>query len=268
MLPPFTPDEALAAADAVAFAPDATLSEIAASYEKALLGGSDWNFNEDSDDEATEAAEKAEAEELVYISAYMSLMKVIRGAAALCIAKANRRRAENLARFAARVPCPAILLMHLPGRAAAADPRAASVELAAASPKLWAQAWRAWGQVKDMLSDAAAGGDGDDTGAPGGFFVDTAGVDVDGAMDLAARLSSAAAGEGLGEGGELSKEEEEDLIEMLRRNKALLGVDEDEDVLDNLSDEEEHLPTAASKVAVAADAAAAPNTRGKTPKKR
>jgi hypothetical protein len=51
LLPPFTPDAALAAADAIAFAPDATLSEIAASYEKALTGGGDWNFNDDDDSE-------------------------------------------------------------------------------------------------------------------------------------------------------------------------------------------------------------------------
>jgi len=35
LLPPFTPDATLAAADAAAFAPDATLSQIAAAYDKA-----------------------------------------------------------------------------------------------------------------------------------------------------------------------------------------------------------------------------------------
>jgi hypothetical protein len=196
-------------------------------------------------------AASAEAEELEYISAYMSLLKVLRGAAQLCIAGGNRRRAENLARFAARAPCPSLLLMHLPGRAAAADPRAASVELAAASPKLWRGVQSAWLQVKDMLSDAAPGGTGDDDGAGGplgAFFMDTAG-DVDRAADLAAQLSLGTAGAGLGDGGELSKEEEEDLIDMLRRNKSWLGGmdddDDDGDVLDNLSDEEENLPVEA-----------------------
>ena len=284
LLPPFTPDAALAAADAVAFAPDATLTEIAASYEKALTGGnSEWNFNDDdSDDEGggPDPAGSAEAEEMEYIAAYMSLLKVLRGAAALCVAGGNRRRAENVARFAARAPCPSLLLMHLPTRAAAADPKAASVELAAASSKLWSGALRAWAQVKDMLSDAAPGGGGGDDddaagGVLGGFFVDTTG-DVDHAEDLAGQLSLHAAGSGLGEGEELSKEEEEDLIDMLRRNKSFLGGmgdsddDDDDDVLDNLSDEEENLPAEASAAAAAAAAAAVPASKrkGRTPKKR
>jgi len=282
LLPPFFPDAALAAADTAAFAPDATLTEIAASYEKALTGGSDWNFNdgESDGDQSPDPAATAEAEEMEYIAAYMALLKVLRGAAALCVAGGNRRRAENLARFAARAPCPALLLMHLPGRAAAADPRAASVELAAASAQLWAGALRAWAQVREMLSDVAPGrGDADDdAGGPlGSFFMDTTGdVDVDRAADLAKHLSLGTAGAGLGEDGELSKEEEEDLIDMLRRNKSWLGGagDDDDhgDVLDNLSDEEGNLPeeasAAAAAVAAATAAAKTPKGKGKTPKKR
>lgn len=284
LLPPFTPDAALAAADAVAFSPDATLTEIAASYEKALTGGSDWNFNDDSDDDGVTPGpgSTAEAEEMEHVAAYMSLLRVLRGAAALCVAGGNRRRAEDLARFAARAPCPSLLLMHLPAAAAAADPRAASVELAAASSTLWAGALRAWGHVKDMLSDAApgdGGDDGDGRGGLGGFFVDTAGDAVDRAADLAEQLSLGTAGAGLGEGGDLSKEEEEDLIAMLRRNRSWLGglddddeVEDENDILDNLSDEGANLPAEASAAAAAAAAvSAAPpksTARGRAPKKR
>jgi hypothetical protein len=97
----------------------------------ALSGGGEWNFMEDDDDDDDggndKAAASAEAEEMEYIGAYIALLKVIRGAAALSVASGNRRYAEDLARFAARAPCPPLLLMHLPPRAAAADPRAASV---------------------------------------------------------------------------------------------------------------------------------------------
>jgi hypothetical protein len=50
LLPPFTFDPALAAADVEAGKPEASLTDVCMAYEKALRGD-DWDFMEDSDDE-------------------------------------------------------------------------------------------------------------------------------------------------------------------------------------------------------------------------
>ena len=245
ILPPDVPDAALAAADADAFAPDATLTQIAASYERALVGAVDaFGLSDDDDDEDADAAAAAAADgaELRYVGGYVDFLKVLRGASALRVAGGDRRGAEDLARFAARAACPSLLLIHLGSAAMSADPRAASVELAAAPPESWAAAIRAWGEAREMLSAAApGGGEGDEDG--GGFFLDVAPGgegEVRRAVDLADVLAKEAEGQNLAGDG-LTAEEEEELVEMLRKNRSYLGGDgdSDDDVLDHLSDEEE-----------------------------
>ena len=244
ILPPYVPDAALAAADADAFAPDATLTQIAASYERALVGAVDaFGLADDDDDEdADEAAAAADGAELRYVGGYVDFLKVLRGASALRVAGGDRRGAEDLARFAARAACPSLLLIHLGSAAMSADPRAASVELAAAPPDTGAAAIRAWGEAREMLSAAApGGGEGDEDG--GGFFLDVAPGgegEVRRAVDLADVLAKEAEGQNLAGDG-LTAEEEEELVEMLRKNRSYLGGggDSDDDVLDHLSDEEE-----------------------------
>jgi len=247
ILPPYVPDAALAAADADAFAPDATLTQIAASYERALVGAVDaFGLASDDDDEDADeaAASAADGAELRYVGGYVDFLKVLRGASALRVAGGDRRGAEDLARFAARAACPSLLLIHLGSAAMSADPRAASVELAAAPPESWAAAIRAWGEAREMLSAAAPGGpggEGDEDG--GGFFLDVAPGgegEVRRAVDLADVLAKEAEGQHLAGDG-LTAEEEEELVEMLRKNRSYLGGDgdSDDDVLDHLSDEEE-----------------------------
>ena len=60
------------------------------------------------------------------------------------------------------------------------------------------------------------------------------------AVDLADVLAKEAEGQNLAGDG-LTAEEEEELVEMLRKNRSYLGGDgdSDDDVLDHLSDEEE-----------------------------
>ena len=245
ILPPYVPDAALAAADADAFAPDATLTQIAASYERALVGAVDaFGLSDDDDGEDADAAAAAAADgaEPRYVGGYVDFLKVLRGASALRVAGGDRRGAEDLARFAARAACPSLLLIHLGSAAMSADPRAASVELAAAPPESWAAAIRAWGEAREMLSAAApGGGEGDEDG--GGFFLDVAPGgegEVRRAVDLADVLAKEAEGQNLAGDG-LTAEEEEELVEMLRKNRSYLGGDgdSDDDVLDHLSDEEE-----------------------------
>ena len=247
ILPPYVPDAALAAADAAAFAPDATLTQIAASYERALIGAVDafgLAGDDDDDDDADEAAAAAaDGAELRYVAAYVDFLKVLRGASALRVAGGDRRGAEDLARFAARAACPSLLLIHLGSAAMSADPRAASVELAAAPPDAWAAAIRAWGEAREMLSAAAPGGGEEDDEDGGGFFLDVAPggeAEVRRAVDLADMLAKETEGQDLA-GDALTAEEEEELVEMLRKNRSYLGGggDSDDDVLDHLSDEEE-----------------------------
>ena len=171
ILPPYVPDAALAAADADAFAPDATLTQIAASYERALVGAVDaFGLSDDDDDEDADeaAAAAADGAELRYVGGYVDFLKVLRGASALRVAGGDAACAEDLARHATRRGRRVLrlLLIHLGSAAMSADPRAASVELAAAPPESWAAAIRAWGEAREMLSAGAPGGgeEGDEDG--------------------------------------------------------------------------------------------------------
>ena len=54
LLPPFTFDPALAAADVEAGKSEASLTDVCMAYEKALRGD-DWDFMEDSDDDGADS---------------------------------------------------------------------------------------------------------------------------------------------------------------------------------------------------------------------
>ena len=114
----------------------------------------------------------------------------------------------------------------------------------------------AWAATREVLSDVIVGvrlgGDGDGDG-DGGFFFDVDGAAKPGAdpATLAAMLARTEPGSKRADGSKMSAEEEEELVEMLRKNRAFLGgEDADDGVLDNLSDEDEQLPVEARKAAV------------------
>ena len=114
----------------------------------------------------------------------------------------------------------------------------------------------AWAATREVLSDVIGGvrlgGDGDGDG-DGGFFFDVDGAAKPGAdpATLAAMLARTEPGSKRPGGAKMSAEEEEELVEMLRKNRAFLGgEDADDGVLDNLSDEDEQLPVEARREAV------------------
>jgi len=118
----------------------------------------------------------------------------------------------------------------------------------------------AWAATREVLSDViggvrlgGGGGGGGDGDGDGGFFFDTDGAPKPGAdpSTLAAMLARTEPGSKRADGSKMSAEEEEELVEMLRKNRAFLGgEDADDGVLDNLSDEDEQLPVEARKAAV------------------
>jgi len=207
------------------------------SYEKAMAGDP---FADHLPDEPARPSGSPERDEREYVVAYFDFLKVVRALAARCVAGGDRRRAENVARFAARAACPPSLLAHLPDRARAADARAASVELAACGGALWREAVRA---RNETLATLGEGDRAEDEGKEG-FFLDAApaggGGDDDAeeterATTLAETLADGVAGAGL-QGDALTEAEEEDLAAMLQSHRASLA--EREDPLENLSDEE------------------------------
>ena len=136
LLPPFIADPRLAAADYEALRPDASLRDVIMSYERALLPpNDDWNIMEDDENEDGYEDDDVDddAEELEHVDAYVALLKVIRAAALIARVGGDVRKAEDLARFAGRAPCPTTLSMQLPaGKVNVSDARASSVELCAA----------------------------------------------------------------------------------------------------------------------------------------
>ena len=87
------------------------------SYERALLPpNDDWNIMEDDENEDGYEDDDVDddAEELEHVDAYVALLKVIRAAALIARVGGDVRKAEDLARFAGRAPCPTTLSMQLP----------------------------------------------------------------------------------------------------------------------------------------------------------
>ena len=100
---------------ATAFRPDASLNDVVASYEKALAGDP---FAEDTAEDAANA-ETSDSNELeeerVYLQSYFDFLKIARACIRLCVARGDRRAAEDHARFAGRVAAaPSSLLAHMP----------------------------------------------------------------------------------------------------------------------------------------------------------
>jgi hypothetical protein len=225
-----------------AFAPNASLSEIVKSYELAMAGDpfDDGNDDGTGKDDDTSATGKEKEEELVsqaerlFISSYFDFLKIVRAAAALTAASGDRRGAENLARFAARVPCPPPLLVHLPTKITGVDPRAASGERAAGGANTGRVKIAAQKQTRAKLGDG-------DVESPGGFFLDAApggDLEMDRATDLAETLGDDQVEGGGLQGDALTTEEEEDLAAMLKSHAAGLEQDDDDDAK-NLADEQE-----------------------------
>ena len=115
----------------------------------------------------------------------------------------------------------------------------------------------AWAATREVLSDVIGGvrlgGDSDGDG-DGGFFFDVDGAAKPGAdpATLAAMLARTEPGSKRADGSKMSAEEEEELVEMLRKNPRVSGRRgrRRRGVLDNLSDEDEQLPVEARKAAV------------------
>ena len=210
----------------------------------ALVGAVDaFGLASDDDDEDADeaAASAADGAELRYVGGYVDFLKVLRGASALRVAGGDRRGAEDLARFAARAACPSLLLIHLGSAAMSADPRAAwSCGGAAGVVGGGDCAWGERARDAERRRARGPGGEGDEDG--GGFFLDVApgGRGRCDAPWIADVLAKEAEGQHLAGDG-LTAEEEEELVEMLRKNRSYLGGDgdSDDDVLDHLSDEEE-----------------------------
>lgn len=262
LLPPFTFDPALAAADVEAGKPEASLTDVCMAYEKALRGD-DWDFMEDSDDEGDVDKDgfNEDEDEMRHLDHYIAFLRVVRGAAALKKAGGDLRGAEDLCRFAGRAPAPSLMLMNLPndGSVQVSEARATSVELAAADGALWAAAMEARAASARLLGDSI-------TENPEelkmlserkeSFFVDLtpAGAmsEASRAAELAEKLADREAEGGKANDGGLSKEEEEELVGLLKRNKRWLGGggsddedgddDGDEGILANLAAEDDQLP--------------------------
>jgi hypothetical protein len=226
---------------ASAFRPDASLRDVVASYEKALAGDP---FAEDTSDDAANAATDDSnelEEERVYLQSYFDFLKIARACIRLCVARGDRRAAEDHARFAGRVAAaPSSLLAHMPeSLVATACARAASVELAACGSAAWREVVRA-----KAAALAALGGDDDDADdAADGFFVDRGAGDGDDdgaarAAALAETLAEGDAGAAL-QGDALTAEEEDELAAMLRSHRAGLDEESGEDPMGDLEDEEE-----------------------------
>jgi hypothetical protein len=226
---------------ATAFRPDASLNDVVASYEKALAGDP---FAEDTAEDAANA-ETSDSNELeeerVYLQSYFDFLKIARACIRLCVARGDRRAAEDHARFAGRVAAaPSSLLAHMPeSLVATACARAASVELAACGSAAWREVVRA-----KAAALAALGGDDDDADdAADGFFVDRGAGDGDDdgaarAAALAETLAEGDAGAAL-QGDALTAEEEDELAAMLRSHRAGLDEESGEDPMGDLEDEEE-----------------------------
>mmetsp|Transcript_4110 Transcript_4110/g.11094 ORF Transcript_4110/g.11094 Transcript_4110/m.11094 type:complete len:653 (-) Transcript_4110:52-2010(-) len=262
LLPPFTFDPALAAADVEAGKPEASLTDVCMAYEKALRGD-DWDFMEDSDDEGDVDKDgfNEDEDEMRHLDHYIAFLRVVRGAAALKKAGGDLRGAEDLCRFAGRAPAPSLMLMNLPndGSVQVSEARATSVELAAADGALWAAAMEARAASARLLGDSI-------TENPEelkmlserkeSFFVDLtpAGAmsEASRAAELAEKLADREAEGGKANDGGLSKEEEEELVGLLKKNKRWLGGggsddedgddDGDEGILANLAAEDDQLP--------------------------
>ena len=229
-----------AAVVASAFRPDASLRDVVASYEKALAGDP---FAEDTAEDAANA-ETSDSNELeeerVYLQSYFDFLKIARACIRLCVARGDRRAAEDHARFAGRVAAaPSSLLAHMPeSLVATACARAASVELAACGSAAWREVVRA-----KAAALAALGGDDDDDDDTDGFFVDRGAGDGDDdgaarAAALAETLAEGDAGAAL-QGDALTAEEEDELAAMLRSHRAGLDEESGEDPMGDLEDEEE-----------------------------
>ena len=229
---------------ASAFRPDASLKDVVASYEKALAGDpfaeefqdANANATDDSNDDSLE-------EERVYLQSYFDFLKIARACVRLCVARGDRRTAEDYARFAGRVAAaPSSLLAHVPeSLVATACARAASVELAACGSAAWREVVRA-----KAAALAALGGDDDDDDDDAdkdAFFVDRgAGEgDDDGASRAAALAETLAEGDAGAalQGDALTAEEEDELAAMLRSHRAGLDEESGEDPMGDLEDEEE-----------------------------
>ena len=231
---------------ASAFRPDASLRDVVASYEKALAGDP---FAEDTETDAANAETSVSnelEEERVYLQSYFDFLKIARACIRLCVARGDRRAAEDHARFAGRVAAaPSSLLAHMPeSLVATACARAASVELAACGSAAWREVVRA----KDAALAEIAGGDvfdADDENAADAFFVDRGDEDLGGGDGGAAR--AAALAETLAEGGAgaalqgeaLTVDEEDELAAMLRSHRAGLGEENGEDPTGDLENEDE-----------------------------
>jgi hypothetical protein len=225
---------------ATAFRPDASLRDVVASYEKALAGDP---FAEDTSDDAANAATDDSnelEEERVYLQSYFDFLKIARACIRLCVARGDRRAAEDHARFAGRVAAaPSSLLAHMPeSLVATACARAASVELAACGSAAWREVVRA-----KAAALAALGGDDDADDDADGFFVDRGAGDGDDdgaarAAALAETLAEGDAGAAL-QGDALTAEEEDELAAMLRSHRAGLDEESGEDPMGDLEDEEE-----------------------------
>ena len=227
-----------------AFAPNASLSEIIKSYELAMAGDpfDDGNDDGTGKDDDTSATGKEKEEELVsqaerlFISSYFDFLKIVRAAAALTAASGDRRGAENLARFAARVPCPPPLLVHLPTKIKEGNTPPCMKPLVM---RLTVPVHRT--SSKDASRYAMLGGGDGDVESPGGFFLDAApggDLEMDRATDLAETLGDDQVEGGGLQGDALTTEEEEDLAAMLKSHAAGLEQDDDDDAK-NLADEQE-----------------------------